>query len=162
MNQTYDPNSQNPEIGNPQNGNPQSSGVPVGGQAGSGQTGISNTTEFDIPAVVQEKYADLVALILETKSMDDKERQYWFHILPVMNQDQVDKLNTILNNEKQKLAEIQTKYGQPAAATPESTYTPIDEEALKQKMENIKNLEAENNKSEAAKEAALLAELENL
>jgi hypothetical protein len=119
------------------------------------------SSKFDIPASVRQKYPELIELIMITKSMDDKERQYWFHILPVMNQEQVDKLNTILNNEKNKLAEIKDKYkGSKADEKPD--YVPIDEEALKNKMADIKEKEMEHEKLEAQQEADLLAQLENL
>ncbi len=42
--------------------------------------------------------------------MDDSERQYWFDILPSMNEDQVKRLYDILETEKKKLDELEQKY----------------------------------------------------
>jgi BMFP domain-containing protein YqiC len=54
---------------------------------------------------------DLIILILNSKSMDTKEeKQSWFNLLPLMNQEQVAKLRDILTREKQKLEEIEKKY----------------------------------------------------
>ena len=45
--------------------------------------------EFDIPDVVKEQHPELVDMILKTESMDADEKQYWFHILPIMKEDQI-------------------------------------------------------------------------
>jgi hypothetical protein len=42
--------------------------------------------------------------------MDDDERQYWFDIMPSMTDSQVDRLYNILETEKKKLEELETKY----------------------------------------------------
>ncbi len=67
---------------------------------GTATTGKAATSKFYIPAVVQEKYPNLVPLILETESMDDEEREYWFQILPIMTPEQVEKFREILISEK--------------------------------------------------------------
>jgi hypothetical protein len=67
-------------------------------------------TTFTILDELQAKYPDLTKLILATESMDDSERQYWFDILPSMNDDQVKRLYDILETEKKKLDELEQKY----------------------------------------------------
>lgn len=140
--------------------------APVATAGGASATGVQTgqNQEFDIPEVVKEKYPDLMALILETKSMDKKERQYWFHILPVMNENQVTKLRTILENEKKKLAAIDTKYANkmPAPGAAKAPVVPIADGEIKNKMETIRASESEHEKSEAQKEEELLKQLENL
>lgn len=123
------------------------------------QTAVPITDRFDIPEAVMEKYPDLVNLIVETKSMDDKERQYWFHILPVMNEEQVDKLKVILDNEKQKLAEIDQKYSN-TDEKPE--VAALAENSIKDKMAMIQESEAADKQSEAAREAELLEQLQSI
>jgi membrane-bound lytic murein transglycosylase B len=60
-----------------------------------------------------ETMSDVVVLILKSKSLDSQqEKQSWFDLLPLMSQDQVDKLRDILTREKQKLEEIEKKYEQ--------------------------------------------------
>ena len=66
--------------------------------------------KFDIPETVKQQYPDLIPLILETESMNDEERQYWFQILPIMTEDQVKKLREILVNEKQQLSKLDKDY----------------------------------------------------
>jgi len=89
--------------------------------------------------------------------MDDKERQYWFHILPVMNEEQVAKLQGILDNEKQKLAEIDKKY-----SSEEAEVAPLAENSIRDKMSIIQDREAQDKEAEMAKEQALLDQLQNL
>ena len=67
-------------------------------------------TTFTILDELQTKHPDLIKLILATESMDDSERQYWFDILPSMNDDQVKRLYDILETEKKKLDELEQKY----------------------------------------------------
>jgi len=73
-------------------------------------TTSTDKKEFTISQEVKDKYPDLIPLILGSASMNDDERQYWFSILPIMTQDQVNRLREILTTEKQKLAEIDQKY----------------------------------------------------
>ena len=69
-----------------------------------------NGKDFTISDETQAQYKELVTLILDTDSMDDNERQYWFDIMPSMTDEQVDRLFSILDTEKNKLEELETKY----------------------------------------------------
>lgn len=73
-------------------------------------TKIGVTSKFHIPQVVKEKYPELIPLIIQTESMDDEEREYWFQILPIMTEDQVHKLREILVGEKKQLAKLDAEY----------------------------------------------------
>lgn len=75
-------------------------------------TGKSKKTaaDFDIPEMVKQKYPELIKLILETESMNDEEREYWFQILPIMTDDQITKFRAILENEKEQLARLDDEY----------------------------------------------------
>ena len=67
--------------------------------------------KYSIPDDMLENNADLVVLVLESKSISDqKEKQSWFDLYSLMNQEQIDKLRDILTREKQKLAEIEARY----------------------------------------------------
>ena len=67
--------------------------------------------KYNIPNDMLDNNADLVVLVLESKSISDpKEKQSWFDLYSLMNQEQIDKLRDILTREKQKLAEIEAKY----------------------------------------------------
>jgi hypothetical protein len=66
---------------------------------------------YNIPDDMIVSNPDLVVLVLESKSISDqKEKQSWFDLYPLMNQEQIDKLRDILTREKEKLAEIEAKY----------------------------------------------------
>gem|GEM_PF-89513 len=65
---------------------------------------------FSIPANMLEQQQRLVHLILCTESMDDEEKQYWFNMLPSMNETQLARLLDILETERTKLKELAVKY----------------------------------------------------
>ena len=56
------------------------------------------------------KYRELIKLKIETESMDDDERQYWFDIMRSMTDEQIDRLYNILDTEKKKLQSLELKY----------------------------------------------------
>ena len=66
---------------------------------------------FQIAENLLETMPDIIELILRSRSMDkDSDKQSWFNLMPLMNQEQIDKLKDILMREKEKLAEIEKKY----------------------------------------------------
>lgn len=65
---------------------------------------------FNILDEIQAQYPELVKLVLNTESMDNNEKQYWFDILPSMTDEQVDRLFDILETERRKLEELELKY----------------------------------------------------
>lgn len=111
---------------------------------------------LNIPESVKQKYPELVALILETKSMDDDERQYWFNILPIMKDEQVQKLRDILDNEKTKIAEIDSQYSN-VDSKPSSNF---DREAYQKNKENLREQESLHEKAEEQEEADLLEQIQ--
>jgi len=117
-----------------------------------------NNSQLNIPESVKQKYPKLVDLILETKSMDDDERQYWFNILPIMKEDQVEKLRNILVTEKNKIAEIDSQY-QNEISAPASNF---DVDTFQKKKEELKREEAAHEQQESTLEDQLLKEIENL
>lgn len=117
-------------------------------------------SEFDIPKFVYSNYPQLIDLIIETKSMDDKEKQYWFHILPIMNQQQVGKLTTILNTEKEKLVAIDKQYNQKLGEIQSKRVSYWEEQSFKQKAQQLKTAEKGSEIEEQTKEAQLLQQLE--
>lgn len=69
-----------------------------------------NGKTFYLSDEIQAQYPELIKLVLATESMDDEERQYWFDIMPSMNDSQVDRLFNILETERRKLEELELKY----------------------------------------------------
>ncbi|MFH1533988.1 MAG: hypothetical protein ABID64_03585 [Nitrospirota bacterium] len=117
--------------------------------------------KYIIPALIREKFPDLVKLIYETESMNDEEREYWMQIMPIMTEEQIVKFREILVNEKEQLAKLDNEYeqemGRVNAPAPE-----IDEEKLKEKMAEIKEKETVGEEAEEAKEKELLKQLEGM
>jgi len=66
--------------------------------------------EFNIQDESYNENKYLIKLMLNTQSMDDEERKYWFSILPDMSEGQIKRLFNILETEKKKLEELDRKY----------------------------------------------------
>ena len=118
--------------------------------------------DFTIP----EKFladTQLVQLVMQSESMNDEERQYWFNLYEVMNTEQIEKLRDILLREKEKLAEIERKYAKKNIDPVEATRIAAEKAAQRaaEQAEIKKRERAQEMKEKAAEEAAL-AELENL
>lgn len=64
-------------------------------------------TKFNIPENVSN---ELIQLILNTNSMADEERQYWFDLLPSMSEIYHKRLFDILETERQKLEALNLEY----------------------------------------------------
>ncbi len=69
-----------------------------------------NGTSFKISDETLARYKELIDLVLETESMDDEERQYWFDIMPSMTDTQIDRLYNILETEKKELQKLEVRY----------------------------------------------------
>ena len=90
--------------------------------------------QYDIPVNFIQNMKELVELILNSKSIDTpQEKQSWFSLLPLMNDEQIGRLNDIMTKEKAKFQEIQQNY---------------DENALKQQMETTEIKKEENAKAD--------------
>ena len=120
--------------------------------------------DFKIPEYMLKEDKELVDLIMLSESMNDGERQYWFDLTKTMNIQQVEKLRDILLKERQKLAEIEAKYGV------KKTKTLSPEEVAKKNAQIEKNMhekqaaiKAREQQAEAEEnEDEILAELDNL
>jgi len=69
-----------------------------------------NDFTFTILDEMQVKYPELVDLVLQSESIDNNEKQYWFDILPSMTDEQIDRLFNILMTERRQLEELNLKY----------------------------------------------------
>lgn len=120
------------------------------------------TNTIVIPDELKEKHGELIEMIMKTESMDDSERQYWVDLLPIMTPEQIQNLYDILDNERKKLAEIDSYYDQKV------DQIELDEKAEKQaqerrmKMQQLQSAEIEAEKSDEELEQQLLSELDNL
>jgi len=102
-----------------------------------------NNTTFFIADALQEKYPELIQLVLITESMDDEERQYWFDIMPSMNDTQIDRLFNILETERRKLEELEIKYQQEIKALNEKHLIDMQDSRNKEAKQKIAQAESE-------------------
>ncbi len=117
--------------------------------------------KYIIPALVREKFPDLVKLIYETESMNDEEREYWMQIMPIMTEEQIVKFREILVNEKDQLAKLDNEYEQEMGRI-NAPAPAIDEAKLKKKMAEIAKKEKIGEEAEKSKEEELLKQLESM
>lgn len=109
--------------------------------------------EYTISDAFLSNFAELIVLVLNSKSIDTKEeKQSWFNLLPMMSQEQIDKLKDILVREKQKLEEIEQKYEQKKNDIKNQYVEKFNEGGYKKTM--VKIQERENAHQEAADQAA--------
>lgn len=98
---------------------------------------------YTIPDQFIEKKANLVTLVLQSKSIATvEEKQRWFGLLPLMNDDQIAKLEDILGREKVKLEEIEKKYEQKKMEIKKKYLLKWQQMWYVKKMEDIKQTEA--------------------
>lgn len=60
---------------------------------------------------IRAKLPELTDLIIGTDSMENEEKQYWFEIIPVMTQEQLEKFQKFLEAENMELLNLEKKYG---------------------------------------------------
>lgn len=122
-----------------------------------------NWKTFYIPDEIQSQYPDLVKLILNTESMDDDEKQYWFDILPSMTDEQVDKLYNILETERKKLEELELKYQKEIKTLNEKHLIEWQEFQMKQNKKKIEEEKAKDKDKDDDESADnILNQLNNL
>lgn len=134
------------------------------GAAGSGNppagggtaTATKDDSKFKIPDEVKKKYPDLIELIKQTESMTDEERTYWFQIMPIMTDQQIEKLKKILLQEKAQLQKLDAEYEKELKKLNDKHLLEWKEfEARKSREERQKAEAAEEAKEKAAEEDIL-------
>ena len=119
--------------------------------------------DFEVPEKFLNQYPELVAMILRSESMNDSERQYWFNLTEVMNTEQVEKLRGILTRERQKLAEIEAKYGPSQPILTDAEIAERNQEIQKKREQQQAALRAKEAASEATEnDDAILSEFDSL
>lgn len=107
-----------------------------------------NGKTFFISDDVQAQFPELIKLILATESMDDEERQYWFDIMPSMNDSQIDRLFNILETERKKLEELELKYQEEIKSLNEKHLIEWQEFQSKDAKKKIAQAEAEDDQED--------------
>lgn len=117
-------------------------------------------TTGKVPADIAAKYPNLEALILGTESMTNEERDYWFQILPIMTDEQIQKLLGILTHEKEQLSKLDSEYQSQLQKLDQKHMKEIEEGERRAKRETLKKQEASHEKTEAKAQEDLLKKLE--
>lgn len=115
---------------------------------------------FTIPEDFIKTQPDLIQLVLESKSLEkNDEKQSWFNLLPLMNDDQIGKLRDILTREKQKLAEIEQKYQQKKDEMSQKFVKKFEEGKYQQTISTIKSQEKQHTEQDHEDADDLLLQL---
>ena len=115
---------------------------------------------YTIPGDMLENNTDLVVLVLESKSINEpKEKQSWFDLYSLMNQEQIEKLRDILTREKQKLAEIEAKYQAKQDEIKRKYEETYASGAYQQQQDKIRDSERSSREQEAVEADALLDQI---
>jgi hypothetical protein len=123
------------------------------------QSFVAPPDKYTVPAMVKEKFPDLVQLIKETESMNDEERDYWFQILPIMTEEQIRKFRDILLNEKNQLQKLDKEYEQELNKLNEKHMLEWKEFEMREKRKAIQTAEKRSQEEEKAAEEELLRRL---
>ena len=96
-------------------------------------------------------------MILRSRSIDThEEKQNWFNLLPLMNDEQIEKLRNILLKEKRKLKEIEEKYSKKKQEITKKYVNKREESQYIKKVSHIRKKEAELDAKEDKEAEALL------
>lgn len=116
-------------------------------------TSQTAATTLIIPTELRQTFPDIVDLVMQSESMNNDERQYWFDILPVMSPEQIQQLRDILVNEKNQLAAIDAKYGEEIKKVHTDTTEQTDEERRRKHQELLsKEMAARTEETNAAED----------
>lgn len=96
-----------------------------------------NWFTFVVQKYINEVYSELVQLVINTEAMDNDEKQYWFDIMPSMLDEQVDRLYDILEIERVKLADLDTKYQEQIRLINQNHLTEWQEEKIKKNKDKL-------------------------
>ena len=116
--------------------------------------------DYSIPNDMLQNNTDLVVLVLESKSINEpKEKQSWFDLYSLMNQEQIDKLRDILTREKEKLAEIEARYQAKQEEIKKKYEQTYASGAYQQQQDKIRDSEKSSREQEEVEADALLNQI---
>lgn len=116
--------------------------------------------KFEIPENDLINRVDLIQLILESQSLaENNEKQNWFNLLPIMNDEQTEKLKEILVREKEKLAEINAKYEQKQTEINQKYQKMFDADAYYKAKDELEAKEDKSREQDLAEADDLLAQM---
>lgn len=101
-------------------------------------------------------------MVVESKSMNDEERQYWLDVMPIMTEEQVANLRNILENEIKERAAADQAYQKGVNDELKKVTVKFDEIKYNEKKKLRKEEEAKHEEEETKAEEELLKEIENM
>ena len=119
--------------------------------------------DFEVSQEMLNHDMDIVKLIMISDAMKTKDRQHWFSMYEIMNEQQIEQLRKILTNEQKKLDEIAKKYKKERidpAITNLKRFGLIKEK--KERNKERKEVEARIRQQNKISEDDLLSEFDNL
>lgn len=122
----------------------------------------TTVSDLNIPAEVSAKFPDIIRLIQKSQSIDNDERQYWIDVLPIMNDDQMENLKSILDNEQKELSELDGENNESEKEDVKMFNLEFDKEKYEEKKRLRMEAEQREELAEKQEEAAVLEELANL
>jgi len=121
-----------------------------------------NIDDLNIPEDTKTQFPELIEMVKISSSMDNKEKQYWIDVLPIMTDDQIDNLREILNNEKKQINEVNTKYNKDVEGAKENALNQFNSEEYKEKKRIRLEAEKLDEEKESETEEDLLSALDDL
>jgi hypothetical protein len=118
--------------------------------------------KFGIPEDFLKTKPALIELILQTESMKEDEKRYWFQLLPIMNEEQIQKLEGILQNEKDQLAALDAKYANEISNLNDKHLIQWKTEEAARKRKELEAKESATESGEASKEADILKQINEI
>lgn len=116
--------------------------------------------QLNIPDDFLDRDPDLTVLILRSRSLaKNEEKQNWFNLIPMMNQEQIEKLRDILTRERDKIAEIEAKYEQKKQEIREKYQAKFDASSYNNTMSQLQANERDTAEQDAKEADDLLNNL---
>lgn len=127
------------------------------------QTGVMTEQEQLAALVTQEvasKYPDILQMLFATTSLNFEEKRYWVQLLPLMTEEHIERLRTILVTEQQKLQSIEEEFVEKAQVF--NAATRLSREEITERRETLRAKEAASQQEESSEEENLLNQLDTL
>jgi hypothetical protein len=119
--------------------------------------------DFEVSQEMLNHDMDIVKLIMISDAMKTKDRQHWFSMYEIMNEQQIEQLRKILTNEQKKLDQNPKKYKKQRIDPPITNFKRFG--LIKEKKERNKErkeAEARIRQQNKISEDDLLSEFDNL
>lgn len=120
-----------------------------------------NNVVYTILDEIQIKFPELIELIFNSESINTSEqKQYWFDMIPAMNNDQIDKLFNILMTERQEIERLDLAFQEEVKRLNEAHMIKFQQLQNQRAKEKIEEAERNDNSKQEAED--ILGSLDSL